>query len=316
MNAPQRFLVTGAGGFVCSHIVEVLLAAGHHVVAVDQAFDPDLKHDWPRRWETQIELVETRLEQLPNIQVDGVIHGAAITALPAEVALSPAGYFRANVEPALMLLEWAREHCARRFIFISSSAVFRQTPPGPVDETMDAASLGLYAVAKQATEMLFETLRKQYARDVVAVRLGNLYGPRERTRPTRPRRGLLGEMIKTAIEQDRIAVYEQDPARDWTFAPDIGHALLRLLAVPALKHHLYHVAAGQVLTPVEMAQAIQRIIPTVTVVRHAGFDPQGKKASQQGYLSSERFRTEIGFDEWTPFEIGLSQVIDERRAAI
>ena len=315
MTASRRILVTGAGGFVCSHIIEVLLASGHRVVGMDQAFDPDLKHDWQTRWTTQIELIETTLEHLPDIQVDAVIHGAAITARPDEVALSLEGHFRANVDPALMLSEWAYEHCPGRFIFISSSAVFRQTQPGPIDETMPATPFGLYAVAKHATESLLETLHHNYGYDVVAVRLSNLYGPRERTRPTRPRRGLLGEMIETAIEHKRIVVYEQDPARDWTYVPDIGRALLTLLDMPELKHHLYHIAAEQVVTPLEMAQAIQRIIPTVTIERRAGFDPRGKKLAQQGYLSSERFRTETEFDEWPPFEQGLRQAIEGRHTA-
>jgi nucleoside-diphosphate-sugar epimerase len=313
MTAPQRILVTGAGGFVCSHMVEVLLAAGRHVVGMDQAFDPDLKDAWMTRWPDQIELIETTLDQVPDTQVDSVIHGAAITARPEEVALSPEGYVRASIEPTLTLLEWARDHCAGRFVFISSSAVFRQTQQGPVDETMPAAPYGLYAVAKYTTETLLDTLCQQYERDLVAVRLSNLYGSRERTRPTRPRRGLLGEMIESAVEHNRIVVYEQDPARDWTYVPDIGRAMLTLLNMPELKQPLYHVAAEQVVLPLEMAQAIQRIIPGVTIECRAGLDPRGKKLTQQGYLSSERFRTETGFDEWTPFEQGLREAIEQRR---
>jgi nucleoside-diphosphate-sugar epimerase len=309
MSSARQILVTGAGGFVCGNAIDALLASGYQVIGLDQAFDADLKRDWQTRWGDQLRLIEIPVTDLPALRVDAIIHGAAITAAPDEVALSPEGYWRANLDPTLTLLEWARDRCAGRFIFLSSSAVFRETNAGPVEETLPAAPLGLYAAAKHATEHLLETLRAQHGRDVIAARLSNIYGPRERSRPTRPHVSLVGHMVETAVARRNIIVYAQEPARDWTFAPDIGAALIALLEAPALAHALYHVASQQVLTPQAIAQTIQEILPDVEIDLRPGIDPQRPPLTRRGYLSSARLREATGFDGWTPFAEGLRQTV-------
>jgi len=244
---------------------------------------------------------------LPPLEADAVIHAAAITAAPEEVGLTPEGYFRANVEPALCLLEWAE---GRRVIVLSSSAVFRATAPGPVTETMTPAPLGLYAVSKRALEYLLETLREQYGRDVLAVRLSNIYGPREMARRTRPRVSLVARLVTEALREGRVTIWRDDPPRDWTYAPDVGRALLALLDAPALRHVLYHVAAEQMLTPLEIAEIIRRRLPGVTLEVREGLSAEGESLTRRGMLSSARLRDELGFTRWTPFEEGIGAVIE------
>jgi nucleoside-diphosphate-sugar epimerase len=247
---------------------------------------------------------------MPSFDVDAVVHGAAVTAGPEDTGQSPEKNFRTNLEPTLAALEWAAAHGARRFVFLSSSAVFRETPPGPVVETMAASPLGLYAVAKQAAENLIETLRMVYGRDAVVVRLGHIYGPGERSRPTRPRMSLIGRMVQTALETGHLVVYRDDPTRDWTFAPDVGRAIGRLLVKPVLAHHLYHVASGQTLTPMETATVIQSLVPAVRLDLRDGTDPNMVPLTRRGTLSAERLRQDTGFVDWTPFVDGLRQVMD------
>ena len=280
------------------------------VVAVDRSFDSTQKRTWQARWGERLELVDTDTGSIPFSEVDLLVHGAAVTASPEEAGQTPEENFRANLDPVLEMLEWAERQSIRRALFLSSSAVFRETQPGPVEETSLTSPLGIYAVSKQATENLLETLKTIYGRDVAAVRLSNIYGPGEQQRPTRPRISLVGQMVREAQEKGRLVVYTQDTAREWTFAADVGRAICRLVQQPVLEHHLYHAASGQVLKPVEVAYAIQAVCPDVHVDVRDGVDPDSPPVTRMGYLSSERLRQKTGFSDWTPFVDGLKQVID------
>src|SRR6185369_4535211 len=99
MNASRRALISGAGGFVCSHIVRVLLEEGWQVIAVDREFDETTQQQSQTQWGDQISFVQTDSVALPDIEVDVLIHGAAITALPEDLGQTPEANFRANIEP-------------------------------------------------------------------------------------------------------------------------------------------------------------------------------------------------------------------------
>lgn len=307
----RRVLVTGAGGFVCRNIVRALLEAGYSVVAVDQAFDTDSKALWKAKWGGRITLIESDVLDLPGLEVDGLIHGAAITASPEEIGQTPEDNFRANMDPVLHMLEWAVRQQVRRAVFISSGAVYRVTEPGPLDETAPASPYGIYAVAKHATETLIETLRGEYGRDVICVRLSSVYGEDEFTRDTRPRTSLVSRMIVDALKTGQVRVNTGEAARDWTLALDVGRAVESLLSARMLSHALYHVASGEVLTPLEIAQIIQQHLPgTQTEVETTPLESHPRR----GYLRSDRLVADTSFDQWTPFHQGIKQVIDRQRA--
>lgn len=309
-------LVTGAGGFVGRNIVQVLLDAGHDVVALDRAFDDDLRRKWADRWNAQLDMIEAETSELSEVAVDSIVHAAALTAGPEETRQTPEAHLRANLDPLLGVLEWAGRQGVRRTIVLSSDAVFRSSDPGPITEAEPTSPLGLYAVAKSTAEHLCETLREHHQRDVLAVRLGNIYGPEEHIRQTRPRVSLVRRMVDQALQQGVLEVHRHSIAQDWTYAPDVGLALLALLEAPTLQHHLYNVASEQVLTAPDIAHTIQAIVPEVKLQIHEGFEPESHTTARLGHLSSERLQRELGFDQWTPFSEGLRSVINWQKVEL
>ena len=296
----EHVLVTGASGFVCSHLVDVLLEAGFGVIALDRRFD----HAHLVRWMDQpVALVESDVSALPDLDVDYVIHGAAITAGPDERGESPEANLRANLEPALAISEWAARQPVRRCIFISSSAVAR-TSSAPLvaeDDTFDA--VGLYAVAKQTVEGLARTLRADYGRDTLAVRLGYLYGPAERSRVTRPRVSLVARLIEEAVTQRRMTVAAASPPTDWTYVRDVGRAIVALLRAPRLNHALYHLSSGQSLSQLDIARALQAMLPDIDIHTTA------EVPAFRGLLVGERLCADTGFHDWTDFADGLAETV-------
>jgi nucleoside-diphosphate-sugar epimerase len=303
----RRALVTGAGGFVGRHLVEALLQDGWHVTALDRTFDAALMDGWGRH-AARLTLLQHDAAELPEVQADALVHAAALTANPAELGLTPEAHVRANLDTMLAALSAAAERGAR-CIVLSSSAVFRASAPGPLDETTPPTPLGLYAVAKAAAEALAETLCIEHGRDVAAVRLSSIYGPGEIARFTRPRTSPVARLIAHALETGRLSVYRDDPARDWTFAPDVGAAVVALLNTPTLDHALYNLASGQTATPLQIAGSIAAALPGVEIEALDGADPALAGFARFGVLTNQRLREDTGFDAWTPLDAGLAATV-------
>ena len=305
----KRVLVTGGGGFVCRHIIEALLGTGYDVIALDRAFDADLLTHWRTQWAGRVKISLVSIPDLPPMPVDAVVHGAALTASAQEAGLSPEDHFRANLDPTLNILEWAQANNVRRTVCISSSAVYASTT-GKVTEDHPPTPAGLYATAKSATESLVQTLRGEYGRDVITIRLSNVYGTGEISRESRPRVGLINQLIHSALTTASMTILNPDELRDWTFTADIGGAVVSLIDAPELNYALYNVASEQTLTTRQLAEEIQALLPKTTLVIS---DDERPILARQGYLTHARLQADTGFDAWTATRDGLAQIIAWQR---
>ncbi len=313
MSVPERFLITGGGGFVGRNVALALLVAGRQVTLVDRLFDARLRADLLRRYPDQLQWVEADAGALPDFTAEVLIHAAAITAGPDERGETVEANLRANLEPGLAALEWAARQKVSRVILVSSSGIYSQSALGGIDETLPPLPVGPYALAKHLFEQLAATLRIQYQRDVVAVRLGDIYGPGELPRPSRPRVSLIGKLIGEALVTGKMRVPVNRPARDWTFAPDLGRAMLALADAPTVQHSLYNLTSAQTLTPIEAAYAVQSIIPSVQIVLDE--IPLGAP-KRLGHLSNDRFSGEFCFRGWTSLSDGIAQTVQWLRATV
>jgi UDP-glucose 4-epimerase len=302
----RRALVTGAGGFVCRHIVDALLARGWRVIALDRAYDAALQ----ARWDKRVEMIVGDAARLPDLPVHALVYGAAITASPEEAGIPPEAYLRAHLDAALDALTWAETFGARALL-LTSDAVFMQTPLGLLDEDTPTQPHGVYAIAKATLESLATTLRDDNGRDVVAARLGSIYGPGELPRPSRPRLSRVARMIHEALTEGQMRVDTRLPTRSWTYAPDVGAAIAALLETPTLHDALFNVASEETLRLTEIAHAIQPHFPHARIVPDDG---EPLLDQRHHTLANKRLRHQTGFDAWTPFVDGISATIEWQRA--
>src|SRR5690606_846887 len=158
-----------------------------------------------------------------------------------------------------------------------------QATAGKVSEEVPPTPDNLYAIAKAATESLVHTLRADYGRDVLTIRLSNVYGTGEISRESRPRVSMVSTMIHDALTTGLIKISRPDDRRDWTFTADIGQAVVHLLATPRLNHALYNVASEQTVTTQQMAQHIQALLPETEIVIDT--ITSAPPLARQGYLS-------------------------------
>ncbi len=291
-----RVVLTGAAGFVGQHLVAALTDTGCSVIAIDRSVDAAAA-----RALAGIRTIEAPLAAITADAIggpaDALIHAAALTARPDEAGLDLPAHLAANVDAHLAALALAAALEVKRFVFISSAGVFS---PGArqLDEDALPDAAQPYAAAKRMGEIATDALGETGI-EAINVRLGNVYGPGEIARPSRPRLSLLQQMIASAETDGRIGVDTPDALRDWTFAPDIGRRIAQLVAAPRLPGRVVHLVAPQPATDRTLAETIASLRPGIALAF-------GTAAAAIRPPLASRFPEHRAASAWTPLETGIA----------
>jgi UDP-glucuronate 4-epimerase len=190
---PMRVLLTGAAGFIGSHVAERLVRDGHTVLGVDNFdpfYDPAVKRANLAALAASpaFRLVEADIRDAEAVWgavdeaagVDVVVHLAALAGVRPSLE-RPVRYMEVNTAGTAALLEGARGRGVRAFVFGSSSSVYGNASPVPFREAEPAAQpISPYAASKRAAELLCHTYAHLYGMGVVCLRFFTVYGPRQR----------------------------------------------------------------------------------------------------------------------------------------
>jgi nucleoside-diphosphate-sugar epimerase len=293
----RTVVVTGAGGFVGSHMAEGFLAMGDTVIATDKSFDAP----------TRLRLAGAEIIEAPltsdilagGQKVDLVIHGAAITTPPQDSGLSASDHIQANVALMLTGLGLAMSHGAADFVFLSSSGVFSVDDGDGVHLESTAPTANIpYAEAKRVGEEATRLANSGSLR-ATSVRLGPVYGPHEITRSTRIIVSQVRRWLDLLASDQPIIVHMPDERRDWTFAPDLPRALNALLdgrEVPGV----VHLNSGEAVSNLKLAELVAGLV-------------SGGKVSVEPRADAPRLpmNSELidlpSLYAWTPLRDGLAQ---------
>lgn len=232
----MRILVTGAAGFIGSHLCEHLLARGDEVIGLDNfdpLYDPQLKRRnlEPLRAEARFRFSETDLCDAAALEafwrehaagVETVVHLAARAGVRPSLK-DPVGYERCNVAATIHLLERAvRSAPGLKFIFASSSSVYGNNPKVPFseDDNVDHP-ISPYAATKRAGELLCYTYHHLHGLPVTALRFFTVYGPRQRPDLA------IHKFTARILAGQEIEVYgDGSTSRDYTYIDDIVRGVL------------------------------------------------------------------------------------------
>lgn len=190
-HTPETVLVTGAAGFIGSHLVERLLARGDRVIGVDN-FDPFYSRELktgnltkalenPRYRFIEADCAEPdQVARCFEDSIDVVAHLAAKAGVRPSI-VDPMGYTRANIIATQVLLDQCNKSGAHRFVFGSSSSVYGNNEKVPFAENDPVdRPISPYAATKRACELIANTYHHLYGMGVLSLRFFTVYGPRQR----------------------------------------------------------------------------------------------------------------------------------------
>jgi UDP-glucose 4-epimerase len=315
-------LVTGGVGWVPSHIVRRLAAAGETVVVYD-LMEPDALFDellGEHRDRVHVEPGDvTDLAHLGETagrhEVTSIVAAAAITPRVEREQREPARILDVNLGGTVNALEVARSLPElRRFVYISSCAAWGDVPgAAELDEETPSHAAGLYGITKHTSERVVRRYATLFDLDAISVRLANVYGPLERVTPGYSGATELREMLRLHAEGQPVRVNSlEGPYLDWTYVEDIAEGVYRLWEQPELRHDLYSLTCGRLFSIGDVLEAFGRHLPgfrhEVVPAEEANYPVSGDGPGP--IPSNRRLREELGWAPDTPFDEGMRRYLD------
>ena len=292
----ERVLITGGAGFIGSHLADELLRAGYSVRALDllvQQVHGDSGSQRPDYLDAEIELIPGDVRNAEVVRgalegVDAVIHLAARVGV-GQSMYEQAEYAGANTLGTTVLLDALHEHPVRKLVVASSMSVYgegayepvpaaertreqlerrdweprgahgEELTPVPTAETKEPALASVYALTKFDQERLCLLYGASYDIPTVALRLFNVYGPRQAL--SNPYTGALAIFASRLLNDRPPVVYEDgNQRRDFVHVADVARAFLRALEDDGADGRAVNVASGDGVSILELAQALARVL--------------------------------------------------------
>jgi NAD dependent epimerase/dehydratase len=259
-TAPMsKVLVTGAGGFIGSHLCEQLLARGREVRALVR-YNGRGSQGWldtsPLR--DRIEIVAGDIRDFDSVSraatdCDEVFHLAALIGIPYSYE-SPLAYVRTNVEGTYNVLEAARRSGMRRVLITSTSEVYGTAIYTPIDEAHPLQPQSPYSASKIGADQLALSYHLSFGLPVVVARPFNTYGPRQSARAIIP--SLATQLLS---RRPYIEVGSLDPVRDLTFVEDTASAMITIASTDAFVGRVINVGTGEAISIREIYERLVAI---------------------------------------------------------
>lgn len=254
----RTVLVTGAAGFIGSHLTERLVELGAATRALIH-YNSSGSRGWlDEAADAGIEYVpgdvcdrETLARAMKG--VDTVFHLAALIAIPYSYR-APASYVRTNVEGTMNVLQTALDAGVRRVIHTSTSEVYGSARRVPIDEAHPLQAQSPYAATKIGADMLAESFRRSFGLPVGILRPFNTYGPRQSARAVIP------SIISQALAGGPVQLGRLDPTRDFNYVLDTVDGFVRMADVVTLPEGVVHLGTGVETSIRDLAARILAIV--------------------------------------------------------
>lgn len=310
--AGRPVLVTGAGGFIASHLTARLVAGGARVrafVRYNSRSDLGFLALLPAESRDCIDIVfgDLRDENAVREAMRGmeiVFHLGALIAIPYSY-LHPREVVETNVTGTLNVLMAARELGTKRVLHASTSEVYGTALRVPIDEEHPLQGQSPYSASKIGADKLAESFFRSFEVPVVTVRPFNTYGPRQSARAVIP------AIISQALARGEVYLGDLTPRRDFTYVADTVDGFLRAAVAEKAVGESINLGSGEAVAIGELVEMILRKIGRPVKIKSdpARFRPSGSEVRNL-VADNRKAKALLGWTPRTPLDEGLSLAIE------
>lgn len=307
----KKVLITGAGGFIASHLTGKLVAQSANVRAFtryNSRGDIGLLSFLSPDELSNVEIVSGDLRDAQAVReavnrIDHIFHLGALVAIPYSYK-HPVEVVESNVLGTLNVLLAAREAGVRRIIHTSTSEVYGTAVKVPIDESHPLQGQSPYAASKIGADKLAESFNLSYDLPVVTVRPFNTYGPRQSARAVIP------TIISQAISKDIVYLGNLDVRRDLTYVEDTVDGFLRAGSTPNNDGKTFNLGSGIDISIGELVEMIGSLIGKSLNVEIVSDRLRPEKSEVKRLLSSNQFaKDKLGWEPRISLQSGLEQTV-------
>lgn len=308
----KKVLVTGAGGFIASHLVERLVAEGAKVrafVRYNSRGDSGLLRMLPIEVFSQLEVIAGDLRDVEAVReamkdVDTVFHLGALIAIPYSY-VHPREVVETNVMGTLNVLMSARELGTRRVIHTSTSEVYGTARHVPIDENHPLQGQSPYSASKIGADKIAESFYRSFNVPVVTIRPFNTYGPRQSARAVIP------TIISQALTRDEVKLGSLDPSRDFTFVADTVEGFLRVASADNVLGEEINLGNDNTIRIGDLVEKILGILgKTPKVITDSQRVRPDKSEVMKLWASNQKAKDLIGWEPRVSLDEGLLRTIE------
>ena len=308
----QQVFITGAGGFIGSHLTEALVQAGYQVKALVHyrgSGDSGWLKQLPADCLSAIEIVSGDVRDTEHMRqaVQGcelVFHLASLIGIPYSYS-APRSYIETNITGTLNLLQAALAHNAR-FLHTSTSEVYGSALYVPIDEDHPLQGQSPYSASKIGADMLAQSFQRSFGLEMTVVRPFNTFGPRQSTRAVIP--AIISQLLSAKPTLDLGAL---SPTRDLNYVANTVSAYLSVARSDQVSGEVIHFGSGREISIGDLAQLIMKLsgIEKEIICEEARKRPEQSEVNRL-WAKPDKAKKLLGWEPQFSLEEGLQKTID------
>jgi NAD dependent epimerase/dehydratase len=310
----REVLVTGAGGFIGSHLVEELVRAGASVRAMvryNGRSDLGMLAALPPEVRDSLEIVHGDVTDPFYVRrmvegIDTVFHLAALIAIPYSY-VAPAYYVSVNVSGTLNVLEAVRELETPRMVHTSTSETYGTAQYTPIDERHPLQPQSPYSASKIGADCMAESFYRSFGTPVATIRPFNTYGPRQSARAVIPT--IAAQLV---AGRDEIVLGDLRPVRDLTYVKDTARGFMAVAAEDSCVGRVTNIGNGKGITIGELARLVAETAgrPEIAIVEDVKRLRPAKSEVFELVADATYARTHCGWKPQVSLREGLAEVVE------
>lgn len=310
----MRILVTGAAGFIASHLCERLLKEGHEVIGLDNFnnyYDPKIKKanaqilkKYPKFKLLIGEILNEKLlaKIFKNNKFDQVVHLAARAGVRPSLE-NPKLYVDVNIRGTINILTEIQKHKIKRFIFASSSSVYGNSPKVPFSEKDNVDKpISPYAATKKAAELICYNFHHLYGIETACLRFFTVYGPRQR-----PEMGI-ALFTESILKSKPIIMFGNgESSRDYTYVDDIVDGIIKAMRLKELKFEIFNLGNSN---PISLKKLIESIEKAAGIKAKIIKKPMQAGDVERTFADIRYSKKRLGYQPKTKIQDGIKKYVN------